>query len=80
MANMGGKATNATRNDAGKSSVLRFPRFLADLRCKRRMKSRRLQGVHRLTGCRGVEVDVVDDREWMAELQHEHDPLFERGA
>jgi len=80
MANMGGKATNATRNGAGKSSVLRFPRFLADLRCKRRMKSRRLQGVHRLTGCRGVEVDVVDDRKWMAELQPEHDPLIERKA
>ena len=31
-------------------------------------KSRRLQGVHRLTGCRGVEVDVVDDGKWMAEL------------
>ena len=44
------------------------------------MKSRRLQGVHRLTGCRRVEVDVVDDREWMAELQPEHDPLIERGA
>src|ERR1700675_4326032 len=49
-------------------------------RGKRRMKSRRLEGVHRSTGYRGVEVDVVDESKWMAELELEHDPLIERGA
>lgn len=44
------------------------------------MKSRLLQGVHRLTGRRNVEVDIVDNGEGMTEFQPEDDPLFERGT
>lgn len=35
----------------------------------RRMKSRRLQGVHRLTSCHDVQVDIFDNRQDMTELQ-----------
>jgi hypothetical protein len=42
----------------------------------RRMKSERLQGVHRLTRWFPVEVEVVQDGKWVAQLEAEEDPIL----
>ncbi len=44
------------------------------------MNSLRLQGVQRLTSGLFVQIDPVDNRQFVRELQTENNPVFERGT